>query len=481
MTTAKKVLRGTAWMALFGYIHILVSFGGNVILAHILVPNDFGVFTLASSLLSFIFILAGFGSQEAIVQCHDDKIQDLIPTAFWISIFIGLFIAILGTLIGFLLQNLYDDLTIKLIIILSWMNIFSILGVTYSSILIREQSYKIVALVNPVSSVISYTIAIIVAQQTAGPWVLVVRQTVAAGIVLIAIMWASHYRLTFDFNWKTARWIWDFGWRVMITRISEVIFGRLDNLIIGTTMGTVALGHYSLAYRLAWLGQQFTQMPLQKVMFSTFSNIQKSSEKLSYGFERVNYWLWRIVIPLGMIVLVMGKNLVILLYGDQWELAGTVFQSLFLFLILLPLQQNYNEFLIGSGHVNTVAKTYVIYLLFFIPGLMVAAYWGELSAFVWVVNISVFLNCFLMARAIGKVVLVDWIYLIKAPIASGIVATVVGASINFVDVSRFNLLALLLAQGIIITVTYCIVLYLVNRAALLDEWHIIRAVITKGS
>jgi O-antigen/teichoic acid export membrane protein len=305
-----------------------------------------------------------------------------------------------------------------------------------------------------------------------GPWSLAVRETLLATITLLALRWASRYHLTRVFDWQAAKWVWNFGWRMMVSRISEVLFGSFDNLVVGTFLGATSLGHYTLAYRLAFLGQQSLQGPIQNVMFSTFASVQKSRQKLCFGFERVNFWLWRSLVPLGLLVGLTGKDLVVLIYGDKWQLAGTLFQFMFLFLTLIPLHETLKTFLIGCGCINEVVKTRAIQLSLFVPAVIAAAYWGDLLTVVLIVNMSVLLSWSLLARHAGNVVDIDWKYLALRPMIAGVVAGISGLSVSW-SMTWSNTLEIVFLKGTIIIVMYSVVLLLIERKALLGEWRII--------
>ena len=94
---SKRLLTSTGWSASAAYACAAVAFIGNVFLARLVLPTDFGVYALASSFVSLVLMISGFGSQEAIVQCRNDTIRELIPTAFWISTGLGLSLALAGS------------------------------------------------------------------------------------------------------------------------------------------------------------------------------------------------------------------------------------------------------------------------------------------------------------------------------------------------------------------------------------------------
>ena len=58
MSIAKKAITGTFWLSGVSYITFAISLVGNIILARLLMPEDFGLFALALALNELVYILA---------------------------------------------------------------------------------------------------------------------------------------------------------------------------------------------------------------------------------------------------------------------------------------------------------------------------------------------------------------------------------------------------------------------------------------
>ena len=389
------------------YINAVIAFVGNIFLARLLMPDDFGIYALAASFLSFLFMISGFGSQEAIVQCRDESVQHLIPTAFWMTVGLGLGLAVTGSLIGFFLASGYGKTMGVLIALLSWLSLVNMVSNVYGAILKRELLYKPMTLTQTVGTFISFGLAVLAAYNNWGIWSLFVREATWTVLALAGFVWASGYRLQFKFDGQAARWIWDFGWKMMGNRVGEVLFERVDKLVIGNFMGTATLGQYSIANRLALTGHQFSYGVVQSVVFSTFATVQKESRKLRLALEKLYYWVFRLVLLFGLLVWFCGSGLVVIIYGAQWQLAGSIFQNMALFLMVLPLETSLRVFLIGSGHINSALRVRLWQLLFFIPAILIAAYWGGITWVVWIINVSIFLNWLLAIRYTSQVIAVS--------------------------------------------------------------------------
>ncbi|MEZ4860948.1 MAG: oligosaccharide flippase family protein [Caldilineaceae bacterium] len=474
----KKILASVGWVSLATYVGAVMSFGGNIMLARLLLPEDFGTYTFASSLLLLIFMIAGFGSQESIVQCRDPKIQHLVSTSYWITLGLGVVLATIGTALGLFVIRAYDIITGALIIWLSWTKLISMIGYVYRAILQRDINYRPLAIINIITNILSLILAIIAAFFGWGIWSLLVRESSQMILLLIGLIWVSQYHLEFIFDKQAAVWIWNFGWKMMSHRIGEEIFERADKLAIGSFLGTTMLGQYSIANRLAILGHQFSQGMVEPVAYSTFAAVQDSPHKLQTAFHRFYYWLFRLTLFFFLIVWLQGREIVSIFYGEKWQLAGIVFQHMAPLMALIPLNKGISTMLIASGRVNAVLRVRVWQLLFFIPTLIITAFFGDLLVIVWVVNLGFLLLWLLQMRALSSSISIEWYQLMYSAVAAIVMTFILAIVTKTILGDHISGLIGVIVGAATVVGAYTISLLLFERQRLLTEWSLIQARLT---
>jgi len=80
------------WSALNAGLLRASTFLVSLLVAHLVVPYEFGVFTVAFTILSFALSLPELGVGSAIVREHD-RSRDIAPTVFTISLLGGAVLA----------------------------------------------------------------------------------------------------------------------------------------------------------------------------------------------------------------------------------------------------------------------------------------------------------------------------------------------------------------------------------------------------
>ncbi len=472
----RKALISAGWSSSAAYLGAAIAFAGNVALARLLGPDDFGVYAFVSSILTIIFMISAFGSQEAIVQCREGDLPHLIPTAFWMTIGLGLLLAGIGTLAGVVLLPMQGSTAGLLLVALSWMNFLGMLGNTYMAILKRELRYKPIAILGTAATIVSFGAAILVAFYGGGVWSLFVREAVQTFLTLAGAICVTGYRLPLALSRKAALWIWKFGLRIMGSGMTENLTTSLDKLAVGSFLGTVALGYYSLAHRLTILGHQFSQGVIASVSLSTYASIQKDVNRVRTAFERLYYWLFRLTLVMGVVIWLGGKQLVLWVYGTQWTVAGELFQNLTILLVMMPLVNALKVLLIGSGNVDKALRALVLRTVFFVLAVFFAAYTlKNVIAVAWAVNLSMILVWVLMMVYVNSVVQVDWKYLMVKPLIVGVVSFGMGSLTGFM----WNMDGIL--QAVLGGVLFSVIMVVWEQRELKFEWGMIRAQFSAGA
>ena len=103
---------------------------------------------------------------------------------------------------------------------------------------------------------------------------------------------------------------------------------NLDKLLIGKYMDMVALGYYEKSYRLMMLPLQNITHVISPVMHPIFSDFQNDLTKLSISYNKVIRFLAFIGFPLSVLLCSCSKEIILIIFGEQWMPSVPVFQIL---------------------------------------------------------------------------------------------------------------------------------------------------------
>ena len=119
-----------------------------------------------------------------------------------------------------------------------------------------------------------------------------------------------------------------FGINIFAFNIINFFNRRSDDLLIGYFLGPVALGYYSVAYRLLLIMTETLISTTTKVTLPVFSKLQGEPERLRNAFYNATQMASLIAIPMFLAVSVLAPEIVKVVFGDQWTPSIRVMQIL---------------------------------------------------------------------------------------------------------------------------------------------------------
>jgi PST family polysaccharide transporter len=114
----------------------------------------------------------------------------------------------------------------------------------------RSRDFRIFAICDTLSTVISAGVAIAAAALGFGVWSLVIQQLLQWIIKALYLFPASKFRPGFVCDLALARPYLRFGINSAAANLADIIGRNLPPLVVGGTLGVTPLGHYSIAYQL---------------------------------------------------------------------------------------------------------------------------------------------------------------------------------------------------------------------------------------
>ena len=195
-----------------------------------------------------IFLDQGFS--VAIIQRKEVDAEHL-DTAFWTTLAISILLTFLSMACAGQAADFFKQpQLIPIIRCLSISFAFSGLSSVQQAILERRLAFKSLAIRSLIAVIIGGIVGIVMAFLNFGVWSLVAQQ-LTNSLVQVLVLWrVSDWRPRLQFSAKHAKELFAFGVNISAFNIINFFNRRADDLLIGYFLGPVALGYYSVAYRL---------------------------------------------------------------------------------------------------------------------------------------------------------------------------------------------------------------------------------------
>jgi len=353
-----------------------------VVLARLLVPEDFGVVAAATVAVSFSQIFFDNGLSRALVHLQADD-QASIDAAIVVNLVLGLML-MLGMLVcapG--LAEFFNDSRIRDVLrVLSLQLPVAALCSVVTALMYKRLDFRRLFWVRLASAGIPGLASIPLAFAGLSYWALVVGALVGQLTQLVLLWRVASWSTNWIIDWSAARQLIRFGRWSVASGLLGWLYGWLDVIVVGHYLGSHDMGLYRTGNTLviAVFGLMFA--PLLPVLYSAFSRQQKELERLREALRTVTHAIALVSVPLGVALFTMSSDLGELVLGAQWEGVGVVIAFLGISHAVGWIAGANGELYraIGKPHV----ETYVMALLLaaYVPTYLVAVRYG-LESFLW--------------------------------------------------------------------------------------------------
>ena len=327
---ASRSARGSFWV-LFGQGSSLIfTVLRTVILARLLSPDDFGVVAMVLVVLGFAQLFKDMGLSLSIVQRQQiDHYQ--VSNIFWFGVALTAGLALLICATSPLISRFYSDgRLIGITWVLSLSVVFGGLTMVPQALLRRNMRFRDLAFLRVGSIFISSAIGILLAFGGVGYWALVwqfvLQSLFLCGGAFLLCRWIP----VFPKKGVGTVSMLKFGLNVTAMNVFVYIASAMDKMLIGRFVGAYDLGLYSKSYQLASLPFQQIRMPLSSVALSGLSSVQNRPNEFRMHYLKFVSLVTYLVAPVSIAGMVLTKEIVAVVLGEQWMAAVPIFRALLL-------------------------------------------------------------------------------------------------------------------------------------------------------
>lgn len=376
--------------------------GTTMVLARLLIPEDFGLVAMVLAVTGFVTIFTDFGFTMATIQ-RDTLTHEQVSSLFWINAMGGmammLVIAAMAPLVG-LLYHRHE----LVLLTLAYAGVAPItsLAVQHTALLQRNMEFGSLAVRDLTALVIGGVAAILAAVMGAGYWSLIIKQAVYAIVSLIAVWMGCSWRPGRFRVTKDASPLILFGGRVAIADFLGYISNNLDSLVIGYFLGARSLGFYSRAQNLLMEPLRQVLSPILSVANPSLSRVANDPVRFRQAMCELIRKVTLIFAVLAAILIPMSDWVVRVLLGPGWSEAAGLFAVLGTFGFIEPCAFALSSCLLASGHPGVFAKWRVASVICLTAGIMAGLPWGMLGVAVAYAGTGIFLRTPLLMWWVGK-------------------------------------------------------------------------------
>lgn len=398
-----KTVKGTFWSAADAFLGQGVTFIVGIVLARLLSPEEYGLIGIVTIFTTILlgFVDCGFGNALIRKQdIHDDDYNTMFIVNMGMSVLMYGLLFLGAPYIAYFFDR---PQLIALVRITGLLLIIQALSIVQDTILKKRIDFKTKTKASIISAVVSGAIGIAMAFMGLGVWSLVGQQIVRQFVYTTGLWLFNRWWPKFRFSVESLRYMWGFGWKLMISGFLDRLWNQLYQAVVGKFYTPATLGQYTRSEQYASIFSSNLTTIVQRVSYPVLSQVQDDKERMLNGYRRIikitMYVTAVIMITLGAV----AEPLIFCLIGPQWHQAALFLPFICLSMSLYPLHAINLNMLQVQGrtdiflYLEIVKKTLAIGPICL--GIFVNIYWMLMGSVVLGV-ISFFLNSYYTGKSL---------------------------------------------------------------------------------
>ncbi len=317
----RTAMAGAAWTTVSTVVRSVVSLLQISILTRFLEKADFGIVAIAVLFTGFTSLFLDLGISIGILHKQDIN-RNEYSSLFWLNILTGLLLTIVLVMIAPAVATAYDEPELTIILRLLCLNLlFASIGNQHRTVQQKQLRFKLISLVEIVSSVLTIMVAAYTAINGYGVYSLVYSSLfgyLCPNVLFLIIGLKNDNNIYLHFSLKETLPFLKIGGYNIAGSVLDYFSREIDVIIISATLGKEALGIYSLAKKLVTALYSAIMPIYNKVLVPLMANLQndvKHAREVTYDIiETVAITNF----PIFLLIAIFPGCIIHILYGDNY-------------------------------------------------------------------------------------------------------------------------------------------------------------------
>lgn len=371
------IVKGTAWVVALRLFVRGLGFISTIILARLLMPEDFGLVALATVIAGSIELLGSFNFDIWLVRHRKPERADY-DTVWTLALLRDLCIAILVAVLAAPAAGWFGDdrleLVLQVLAVATVVGAFRNIGVVdFRRDMEFDREFRLFALTKLCSFLVTLVLALVLRNY----WALL-GGILARSVCKLVLGYVLHpYRPRPSL--QLARKVFDFSRWLLVLSVSGFLYRRIQGLVVGKVMGAEALGFLSMSQQFSDLATTELLMPLRRVLVPAYSRMQEDMTRLRTSFADTFALIILLGVPITAGIALLADPLVSVVLGERWLPVAPLMKILAVYAMATVFLANQGPVLMALGHTRLLSNLYGFGLLLKLPLLIWAAGGGSLT------------------------------------------------------------------------------------------------------
>jgi len=295
-----------------------IQFIVQIVLARILVPNDYGIIALIAIFINIANVFVQSGFNIALIQKKEINEADF-SSVFYLSLFVaGLLYSILFITAPLIAAFYHIPQLIYVLRVLSITLFFGAFNSIQNAVIARNMQFKKLFFSSLGAIAVSGIVGITMAYDGFGVWALVAQQLTNQLLITVILWFIVKWRPKLTISFKRLKGLFSYGWKLLVSALIDTLYTNLQSLIVGKMFQPEMLGFYNR-------GDQFPQVivsningSIQSVMLPALASEQDNIPRVKNMVRRSIVTSSFLLFPMMVGLAVIAEPLVIILLTEKW-------------------------------------------------------------------------------------------------------------------------------------------------------------------
>ena len=372
----KSVFSGLIWK----FIEVLsvdgVSFVVSIILARLLMPEDFGEISLVTIFITLANVFVVYGLGTALIQKKDSNSVDF-SSVFYFNGLLSIVLYVILFCCAPLIASFYGSENLTLILRILGLRIpIASITTIQNAYVSKHMQFQKAFWGSLIGTILSAAIGIWMAYNGYGVWALVGQTLGATSINCIVLFFVIKWKPTLEFSWERLKGLIQYGWKLLVSGFIKVGYDQVSGLIIGKKYTSEDLGLYTKGRKYPELIVTGVNSSMSSVLFPAYAKYQDDKPRLKNMVRRSISLSTYLMSPLLLGLAALATPIISFLLTDKWLGCVPYLQIACFYYVLQPVQTANLQAIRAVGRSDIILKLDIVKRGFGLLFVLIAMWYG---------------------------------------------------------------------------------------------------------
>ena len=347
-TLKEKTAKGLFWGGMSNGVQQLLSLFFGIFLARLLTPSDYGLVGMLAIFTALATILQDGGFALALINQKEVRDEDY-NSVFWFNVVVAVVCYVILFFCAPLIARFFHQPELVRLARWSFVGfVISSLGTTQNAYLIKHLMIREKSIANMLALAVSGVIGVVLAFKGFSYWAIVIQTLVLVTIVSTCYWVFSPWRPSFSWTPGPIVNMFRFGFRIMVTNVTESFGTYLYSIIFGRFYTEREVGFFNQANKWNTMGYSIVKGMVGGVAQPVLVEVGEMRERLLRVFRKMVRFSAFISFPALFGLAFIAPEFITATITDKWVASVPLLQILCIGGAFIPISHLFSNLVLSQ-------------------------------------------------------------------------------------------------------------------------------------